>query len=234
MIPLNFKYLGEQDYLSCFHDMQAHIDQRIEQKKHNLTTANEVWFVTHPNVYTLGQAGDRAHILNANGVPVVKTDRGGQVTWHGQGQLVAYFLFDLSALDWHVRQLVSTTEDIICDFITAYLEPSQHHFVKQRFVKPRKDAPGIYVYEKNQPADVELGKIASLGFKIKRGFCYHGVAINIDADLSYFDNINPCGFAGMTMLNLVDIASPPDIDVLTSALTELIRQAHITGQTQQP
>lgn len=195
---LIIKHFHDQDYESCFHDMQSVTTERVAQKKANPDhiTPNELWLVEHQDVYTLGLAGKQEHILMRTNTPVIQTDRGGQVTWHGKGQLVAYFLFDLDALGWSVRQLVTNAETIICDLLTPYLAP------KKLTVKPQKSAPGVYVYDE---AGVELGKIASLGFKIKNGFSYHGIAINIDCDLSVFQAINPCGYAGMTMLNLADL-----------------------------
>lgn len=212
--PLVVKNLGKQDYQSCFEAMQNVISERIEHKKQYLaqdetnakqtaSTADELWLVEHPSVYTLGQAGKTEHILNANNTPIIKTDRGGQVTWHGEGQLVAYFLFDLFALGWNVRELVTIAEESICELISPYL-------LDGYYAKPRKDAPGVYVFKTDNDEEIQLGKIASLGFKIKRGFSYHGVAINIATDLSHFSHINPCGHAGMTMLNLVDVCQQPN------------------------
>lgn len=201
MLPLHIDYLQNADYEATHQAMLARTLARIEQKKsatqaHDSLTHDELWIVDHNDVFTLGQAGKSEHILQTDNTPIVKTDRGGQVTWHGHGQLVVYFLFDLNALGWGVRDLVTQAETIIVDSITPYLAPNF-------YAKARADAPGVYVYNQQ---DVELGKIASLGFKIKHGFSYHGIAINVHNDLTPFQMINPCGYAGMTMLRLADFA----------------------------
>lgn len=196
---------------------QAMLDKtlaKIAQKKAGTPLPDELWVVEHNDVYTLGQAGKVEHILQKTTTPIIKTDRGGQVTWHGKGQLVLYFLFDLNALDWSVRQLVSHAEQAIEDTINPYLTPSL-------FAQAKQDAPGVYIFSNtattsnhikqnsdNQNSTAQdntmLGKIASLGFKIKHGHSYHGIAINLNNDLSAFSAINPCGYAGMTMVKLSD------------------------------
>lgn len=165
---------------------------RIDAKKDGKTTHDELWIVEHQDVYTLGQAGKEEHILYHTGTPIIKTDRGGQVTWHGTGQLVVYWLWDLHTLGLGVRDLVSHAEQAIEDVVSEYLPD-------ELTAKARKDAPGVYVY--NNDGDM-LGKIASLGFKIKQGHSYHGIAINLSNDLTAFNAINPCGYAGMSMVKL--------------------------------
>lgn len=202
MLPLQIKYLQNADYEPTHEAMLARTLARIEQKQsatqeHDKLSADELWIVDHNDVFTLGQAGKPEHILQRDDTPIIKTDRGGQVTWHGHGQLVVYFLFDLNALGWGVRDLVTNAETIIIDTITPYLQPNF-------YVKARADAPGVYVYNQQH---LELGKIASLGFKIKHGFSYHGIAINVQNALTPFQMINPCGYAGMTMLRLADFAT---------------------------
>lgn len=202
MLPLQIKYLQNADYATTHEAMLARTLARIEQKQsasqeHDKLSADELWIVDHNDVFTLGQAGKPEHILQRDDTPIIKTDRGGQVTWHGHGQLVVYFLFDLNTLGWGVRDLVTNAETIIIDTITPYLQPNF-------YVKARADAPGVYVYNQQH---LELGKIASLGFKIKHGFSYHGIAINIQNALTPFQMINPCGYAGMTMLRLADFAT---------------------------
>lgn len=204
MLLLEIKYLQNAQYEPTHAAMLARVLSRIEQKKSASSeqaqlSADELWIVDHDNVFTLGQAGKPEHILQRDNTPIIHTDRGGQVTWHGHGQLVVYFLFDLNALGWGVRDLVSKAENIIIDVITPYLPPDF-------YAKARADAPGVYVYNQD---DLELGKIASLGFKIKHGFSYHGIAINVQNDLTPFQMINPCGYAGMTMLRLANFA---DVD----------------------
>ncbi|MCG7411621.1 lipoyl(octanoyl) transferase LipB [Moraxella nonliquefaciens] len=172
--------------------MLARILSYIDDKKNGQIHPDELWIVEHQDVYTLGQAGKEEHILYKTDTPIIKTDRGGQVTWHGMGQLVVYWLWDLNRLAMGVRDLVSHAEQAIEDVVGEYL-PSD------LTAKARRDAPGVYIY--NQSGDM-LGKIASLGFKIKHGHSYHGVAINLVNDLTAFNAINPCGYAGMTMVKL--------------------------------
>lgn len=209
---LTIQYLQQADYQATHDAMLARTLERIEQKKQGQLSPDELWIVEHQDVYTLGQAGKEEHILDRNQTPIVKTDRGGQVTWHGQGQLVVYFLFDLNTLGWGVRQLVTNAENVIIQTLTPYLQPNF-------YAKARQDAPGVYVYNQD---DVELGKMASLGFKIKHGFSYHGIAINLINDLTPFLLINPCGYAGMTMLRLQDFANV-DYQQFTNEFIENIR-----------
>lgn len=193
---LKINYLYQADYQQTHDAMLNRTLERIEQKRQGQITPDELWIVSHNDVYTLGQAGKEEHILVKNETPIIKTDRGGQVTWHGQGQLVVYFLFDLNTLGWGVRQLVTHAENLIIQTLTPYVQPNF-------YAQARQDAPGVYIYNQD---NVELGKIASLGFKIKHGFSYHGIAINLVNDLTPFNLINPCGYAGMTMLRLQDFA----------------------------
>ncbi len=204
------------DYTITHQGMLSHTLERIEQrKKSHIRTDDELWIVEHNDVYTLGQAGKEEHILAKNDTPIIKTDRGGQVTWHGKGQLVVYWLFDLEALKWKVRDLVSHAEQSIEDVVNAYL-PSEY------YAHARQDAPGVYIYQDK----TMLGKIASLGFKIKQGFSYHGIALNLDCDLTAFNLINPCGYAGMQMLRLVDFAQIDNKEV-TEQLIANISERHL-------
>ena len=213
MQPFQLKTLSNADYQATHDAMLARTLERIEQKNSHNITPDELWLVEHNDVYTLGQAGKPEHILQRTDTPIIKTDRGGQVTWHGLGQLVVYFLFDLNTLGWGVRDLVSHAENAICATLNQYLP--------QPFTaKARKDAPGVYVYSQDA---LELGKIASLGFKIKHGFSYHGIAVNLTCDLTPFNMINPCGYAGMTMLRLADFVQMDE-----AMLTQSVTQALIT------
>lgn len=213
------------DYVPTLDAMLARTLARIDLKKQQGTrTPDELWVVDHNDVYTLGQAGKEEHILQRTDTPIIKTDRGGQVTWHGHGQLVIYWLFDLDSLNWSVRNLVSHAEQAIEDVINECLASSSSNSINDDSTHisahSRRDAPGVYLYADtaNQvtsdasttfsPDDkIMLGKMASLGFKIKHGFSYHGIAINLDCDLSAFNAINPCGYAGMQMLRLSDFVS---------------------------
>ncbi|OLF39684.1 octanoyltransferase [Psychrobacter sp. Cmf 22.2] len=224
------KSLSSADYNATHDAMLERTLERINLKKEqSLRTPDELWIVDHNDVYTLGQAGKEEHILQHTDTPIIKTDRGGQVTWHGHGQLVVYWLFDLHSLSWSVRNLVSHAEQAIEDVVNDCLKslpPSESNDVSSTIsAHPRRDAPGVYLYadlshthnrdtdDKNhQPISsaedaIMLGKVASLGFKIKHGFSYHGIALNLDCDLSAFNAINPCGYAGMQMLRLADFVT---------------------------
>ena len=228
--PLNdmlvSKSLSAADYVPTLDAMLSRTLARIALKKEQgLRTPDELWIVDHNDVYTLGQAGKEEHILQRTNTPIIKTDRGGQVTWHGHGQLVIYWLFDLDSLGWSVRNMVSHAEQAIEDVVNDCLKSHASNSVNTSadiIAHARRDAPGVYLYShlntasnenaqflSNAPTDdaIMLGKIASLGFKIKHGFSYHGVAINLDCDLSAFNAINPCGYAGMQMLRLADFVN---------------------------
>ncbi|ERL54794.1 lipoyl(octanoyl) transferase LipB [Psychrobacter aquaticus] len=229
------KSLSAADYVTTLDAMLARTLARIDLKKQQgLRTPDELWIVDHNDVYTLGQAGKEEHILQRTNTPIIKTDRGGQVTWHGHGQLVIYWLFDLDSLSWSVRNLVSHAEQAIEDVINECLLDTASSDNANISARARRDAPGVYLYadmpnQRNGETDaadastdntIMLGKMASLGFKIKHGFSYHGIAINLDCDLSAFNAINPCGYAGMQMLRLSDfVAMNRDIsdDINTNA-----------------
>ncbi len=171
------KDLGLVDYQQTCDAMQAFTAQRDEN------TEDELWLVEHPAVFTQGLNGKDEHILNTGNIPVVKTDRGGQITYHGPGQLIAYTLFDLKRKKIGVREMVSRLENSVITMLDELGIKSQ----------ARSDAPGVYV---------ENRKIAALGLRVKRGSCYHGLSLNIDMDLSPFLNINPCGYQGMEVIDI--------------------------------
>ena len=147
-------------------------------------STDQIWLLQHPPVYTLGQAGKREHILTAHSIPVIESDRGGQVTYHGPGQLIAYLMIDFNRKQWHARELVSRIELSLIELLST-LNIVAHS---------RQDAPGVYT-EQGQ-------KIASLGLRLKQHSSYHGLALNVDMDLSPFDHINPCGYPGMQMTHI--------------------------------
>ena len=210
------------DYVPTLDSMLSRTLTRIDLKKQGQRTPDELWIVDHNDVYTLGQAGKEEHILQRTNTPIIKTDRGGQVTWHGHGQLVIYWLFDLDSLGWSVRNLVSHAEQAIEDVINECLLSPASTDKANISARSRRDAPGVYLYadmpatpnnisanvpDTSDDQTIMLGKMASLGFKIKHGFSYHGIAINLDCDLSAFNAINPCGYAGMQMLRLSDFVT---------------------------
>jgi len=171
--------LGKIPYADSFAAMRAFTLARDER------TPDEVWLLQHPPVFTQGLNGQASHVLMPGDIPVVASDRGGQVSYHGSGQLVAYLLFDLARAKLGVRELVDRLEDALIALL-AELGVEAHS---------RSDAPGVYVGE---------CKIASLGLKIHKGRCYHGLALNVDMDLSPFTRINPCGYAGLRMCQVRD------------------------------
>jgi len=161
----------------------------------NADTRDEIWLLQHPPVYTQGLAGKPEHLLRANDIPVIKIDRGGQITYHGPGQIIAYLLLDLRRWKLNVRGLVRLMEQAVIDLL------AQHGVVAQG----REEAPGVYVAD---------AKIASLGLKIRNGCCYHGIAFNVDMDLSPFANINPCGFAGLRVTDARNVGIEASLDEL--------------------
>lgn len=177
------KRLGRVEYEPTWQAMQAFTAARQPE------TPDELWIVEHPPVYTLGQAGKPEHVLQDVGIPIVKIDRGGQVTYHGPGQVVIYLLLDLARLKIKVRELVTAIEQAVIDFLAA------HGITAER----RAGAPGVYVGE---------AKIAALGLKIKNGCSYHGLSLNVDMDLSPFAAINPCGYAGLKVIQTTDLNMP--------------------------
>jgi lipoyl(octanoyl) transferase len=162
-----------------------------------LATPDEIWLTEHSPIYTLGLAGRREHVLRDNGTPVIKSDRGGQVTYHGPGQLVAYLLFDLRRAKLGVREMVRHIEAAV---ITWFASCRVHAYGKTA-------APGVYV-----GCDGVEAKIAALGLKVRNGCTYHGLAVNIDMDLAPFSDIDPCGYAGLRVTQLADFGVRRTID----------------------
>jgi len=182
--PLTFEDLGTVDYESTWSAMNAFTLGRDKNQE------DECWFLQHNPVFTLGQAGKPEHILNPHQIPVVNTDRGGQVTYHGPGQLVAYLLVDIKRRKIGIRQLVDLIENSIIELLDGY----------GIVAATRKGAPGVYVDEK---------KIAALGLRIKQGCSYHGLSLNVDMDLEPFSYINPCGYPGMSVTQLRELLEEP-------------------------
>ena len=173
--------MGQSDYETTWRAMQAFTDARAAD------TPDQIWLTEHAPVYTLGLAGRREHLLRANGIPVIKVDRGGQITYHGPGQLVAYLLFDLRRANLGVRGTVRRIEATVITWLATYDIAA--------YAKP--SAPGVYV----DSGGVEA-KIAALGLKVRNGCTYHGVAVNIDMDLAPFSDIDPCGYPGLRVTQL--------------------------------
>lgn len=195
-IPLLIKQLGVQDYQQVWQQMQDFTDSRDEN------TPDEIWLVQHPAVFTQGQAGKPEHLLNPTKIPVVQSDRGGQITYHGLGQQIMYVLIDIKrhkaqGSDLNVRQLVTALEQSVVKTLADYGVSAY----------PKADAPGVYV----DCQGIEK-KICSLGLRIRQGCSFHGLALNINMDLSPFRQINPCGYAGLEMCQLADFVPQNEAD----------------------
>ena len=189
------KKLGRQDYEPVWKAMHEFTDTRTDDD------VDQSWLVEHNPVFTQGQAGKAEHVLNAGDIPVIQSDRGGQVTYHGPGQLVAYFLINIRRKKFGVRDLVTHIENLVINTLKAYNIESA----------ARPDAPGVYVDGK---------KICSLGLRIRRGCSFHGLALNVDMDLSPFLRINPCGYQGMEMAQVSQLGGPSDLESVEQQLIQ--------------
>ena len=182
------KDLGLTDYEPVFGAMREYTAARDQASE------DQLWFTQHQPVFTQGQAGKAEHVLAAGDIPVVQTDRGGQVTYHGPGQIVGYLLFDLKRLGLTVRGLVTGIEQAVVALLQRYGISGA----------PRPDAPGVYV---------DGSKIAALGLRVRHGYSYHGLALNVCMDLEPFARINPCGMADLTVTQICDLGGPEDLAV---------------------
>ena len=194
-VTLHVLDLGPVPYADSFEAMRAFTAAR------QADTPDQLWLVEHPPIFTQGLNGQPAHLLAPGDIPVVATDRGGQVTYHGPGQLVAYLLFDLSRARLGVRETVEQLEGAVIDLLAGLGIPAVS----------RRDAPGVYV---------EGHKIASLGLKVRGGRCYHGLALNVAMDLAPFERINPCGHAGLRMCQVSDFVPDATVAALKRPLAE--------------
>lgn len=200
MAELVVRHLGLVEYLPTLEAMRSFTAERDEQ------TADEIWLLQHPRVFTQGQAGKPEHLLAPGDIPVVQVERGGQVTYHGPGQLVAYLMLNLRRQKLGVRELVTAMENALVDVLAGYgIEAA-----------PKADAPGVYVAG---------DKIASLGLRVRNGCSFHGLALNVDMDMSPFQRINPCGYAGLKMIQLKDLLeAPPALDEVAQRLEHALRE----------
>ncbi|MCW8886105.1 MAG: lipoyl(octanoyl) transferase LipB [Motiliproteus sp.] len=198
MTDVIIRRLGQQPYEPIFEAMQRFTDERDGE------TLDEIWVLEHDPVFTQGQAGKEEHLLAPGDIPVVKVDRGGQVTYHGPGQLVVYLLLNLKRLKIGVRDLVTLMEKSVVHVM-------DHYGIE---AYPKADAPGVYVNEE---------KLASLGLRVRRGCSFHGMALNVDMDLAPFQRINPCGYPGLNMVQAKQLASAATVadisDILVRYLT---------------
>ncbi len=197
MSPPIVKNLGFRPYQSVFDEMQRFTNARTSD------TIDEIWLLEHSAVYTLGQAGDPAHILNAGAIPVVKSDRGGQVTYHGPGQLIVYPLIDLRRYKLGVRSLVELLENVVILLLSRL----------SIVARSRRDAPGVYVDD---------AKIAALGLRIRHGCSFHGLSVNVDMDLEPFTRINPCGYEGLQVTQIADHAEVGSVEAIGTQLIDLL------------
>ncbi|MGB5611416.1 MAG: lipoyl(octanoyl) transferase LipB [Sedimenticolaceae bacterium] len=198
--PLIIRQLGRRDYLPTWQAMREFTDSRTDQ------TSSELWIVEHPPVFTQGQAGKAEHLLGPGDIPVVQTDRGGQVTYHGPGQLVIYLLISLREAGIGIRRLVTAMEQSIIGLLGEHGVHAQ----------ARKDAPGVYV---------DGCKIASLGLRVRRGCTYHGLALNVSNDLEPFLRINPCGYAGLEVTSTTRLGITDEQAVLADELAHRLASA---------
>lgn len=206
--PLIVRHLGIRPYLDTWQAMQTFTDRR------DASTPDEIWLLQHEAVYTQGQAGKAEHLLHATEIPVVQSDRGGQITYHGPGQLIAYLLLDVRRKGLGVRQLVTAMEQAVIGVLASSGIDAA--------AKP--DAPGAYV---------NGAKIASLGLRIRRGCSFHGLALNVDLDLTPFTHINPCGYAGLAMTSTALLGGPRHVaEAEPLLLAELTRRLDYTTWTE--
>ncbi len=193
---------GLSEYQTVWQAMQQFTADR------SANTADEIWLVEHYPVYTQGQAGKPEHLLHAGNIPVVKTDRGGQITYHGPGQVMAYVLMDLKRAGIFIKEMVSQLEE-------STLATLAEFGIENACRKP--GAPGVYV-----PASTGLAKIAALGIKVRNGCTYHGLSLNVDMDLTPFDGINPCGYEGLQTVCMADYGVQAGLDDVGHTLAEQI------------
>jgi lipoyl(octanoyl) transferase len=204
--PPLIKWLGRVPYEPTWRAMQAFTDARTAD------TADEIWLLEHDPVYTLGMSGDRAHVLFAGDIPVVQIDRGGQVTYHGPGQLVVYPLIDVRRAGLGVRDLVTALERATIDYAATLGVVAEC----------RAAAPGVYV---------NGAKLASVGLRIRRQGSYHGLALNVDMDLEPFSRINPCGYAGLQMTQLAALGVADSLHSVGEAFAPLLVQCILAALT---
>lgn len=192
---LAVRHLGVADYESTWHDMQSFTAARTAD------TPDELWLLEHPPVFTQGRNGKQEHLHDTRDIPVVRVDRGGQVTYHGPGQLIAYTLLDLKRRHLGVQSLVHILEQAVINLLADYAIPAQR----------REKAPGVYVDD---------CKIAALGLRVKRGCAFHGLSLNVNLDLAPFSMINPCGFNGLKVTRMSDLGIEPSVDAVASRFND--------------
>jgi len=191
------RLLGRQDYQVCWEAMKQFTQQRDEN------TVDEIWLLEHDPVFTQGQNGKPEHLLNPGNIPVIPVDRGGQITYHGPGQVVAYILVDLRRKKLNVREMITILEKSIIHVLADY----------QLEAAAKREAPGVYIANK---------KISSVGLRIRKGCSYHGLAFNVTMDLAPFSRINPCGYKQLEMTQLADFKSEVNIKIVERQLMDYL------------
>lgn len=197
--PLIVRHLGLVDYANTWQRMRDFTDARDKD------TPDELWLLEHPPVYTQGQAGKAEHILDAKDIPIIQTDRGGQVTYHGPGQLVAYLLFDLKRLDSSIRTLVTHIEQAVINLLAEYNISAYGD----------RKAPGVYI---------DGAKVCAIGLRVRKGCAYHGIALNVNMDLTPYSRINPCGFEQLAVTQTADWGGPKTVEEAGEKFTQEIQQ----------
>jgi lipoyl(octanoyl) transferase len=200
LLPLKVLHLGLVDYQQTFDAMRDFTANRDE------TTPDEIWLLQHPPIFTQGRNGRAEHLLDSGDIPLVQIDRGGQVTYHGPGQLIAYLLLDIKRRRMGVRQLVTVMEEAVIALLAEY--------GLSGFSRP--EAPGVYVGS---------AKVAALGLRVTRGCSYHGLSLNVDMDLSPFERINPCGQPGMTVTDLRSLGVAEGVDQVSNRLLQQLQHS---------
>jgi lipoyl(octanoyl) transferase len=205
---MKVRRLGLVEYAPTYEAMRRFTEAR------GAGTADELWLVQHPPVYTVGIAGRSEHFPHGNAIPVERIDRGGQITYHGPGQAIVYTLLDLTRRKLTVRALVRLLEQSVIDALAAYNARAERH----------PGAPGVYVAG---------AKVAALGLRVRRGCCYHGIALNVDMDLAPFSAIDPCGYPGLAVTQASALGVRADADAMSEALAgriaELLEEKHAAG-----
>ena len=195
---LTFRNIGFRPLPDVWEEMKKFTDER------NRKTQDEVWLVEHPPIYTLGLNSNPDHVLEASNIPILKIDRGGQVTYHGPGQLIAYVMLDLHRSRSSIRSIVEALEAAVIRTVSVYGIEAQG----------RRDAPGVYVGDK---------KLAAIGLRVRRHCTYHGLAVNVNMDLTPYERINPCGFEGLEVVQLSDLCHGIDISRVRKDLDMMLR-----------
>jgi len=198
------KHLGVVDYESTYQAMRDFTQQR------NGDTSDEIWILEHPPVFTLGLAGDASNLHSpSNQIPLVQVDRGGEITYHGPGQIVVYLLLDLRRLGIFVKELVSRIEQALIDTLADFGIQAERHI----------GAPGIYIAQEGTvPLEYQGAKIAALGLKVSKGCSYHGLALNVSTDLAAFSRIHPCGYEGLRTVDMQTLGIKDNIDIIGQTL----------------